>query len=73
ERVADGPEIPAGRPVLADSARVLATPFGDGGTAAPVEPGTERVALAALQVKGVPEVGIEQALWTAVEILREPE
>lgn len=73
ERVADGPEIPAGRPVLADSARVLATPFGDGSTAAPVGPATERIALAALQVKGVPEVGVEQALWTVVEILRESE
>jgi AcrR family transcriptional regulator/DNA/RNA-binding domain of Phe-tRNA-synthetase-like protein len=73
ERVADGPEIPAGRPVLADTVRVLATPFGAGDVSAAVGPATARVALAALQVKGVPDVGVEQALWTVVEILREPE
>jgi AcrR family transcriptional regulator/DNA/RNA-binding domain of Phe-tRNA-synthetase-like protein len=72
ERVAGGPEIPPGRPVLADSSRVLATPFGEGPAAAEVGRGTGRVALAAIQVKGVPEVGVEQALWTVVEILREP-
>jgi DNA/RNA-binding domain of Phe-tRNA-synthetase-like protein len=72
ERVSGGPEIAAGRPVLADSSRVLATPFGRGPAAAAVGPETTRVALAALQVKGVPEVGVEQALWTVVEILREP-
>ncbi|MFL5781046.1 MAG: TetR family transcriptional regulator [Thermoleophilaceae bacterium] len=72
ERVEGGPEIPAGRAVLADSSRVLAMPFGEGSAAAQVGPSTRRVALAALQVKGVPEVGVEQALWTVVEILREP-
>jgi hypothetical protein len=59
--------------VLADAARVLGTPFGAGDAAAAVGPATERVALAALQVKGVPDVGVEQALWTVVEILGEPE
>lgn len=31
--------------------------------------GTERTALAALQVKGLPDVSVQEALWTAVEIL----
>jgi DNA/RNA-binding domain of Phe-tRNA-synthetase-like protein len=67
----DGRALPEGRPVLADAARALAAPFGADKPAARVTPATERVALAALQVKGVPEVSVEEALWTVVEILRE--
>jgi len=29
------------------------------------------MALAALQVKGVPDMSVEEALWTAIEIVRE--
>jgi hypothetical protein len=38
-----------------------------------VTPGsrTERVALAAVQAKGVPDLSVEEALWTAIEIMRE--
>jgi hypothetical protein len=50
----------------------VAVPFGADESAAPVSAATARLALAALQVKGVPEVSVEQALWTVVEILREP-
>ena len=31
---------------------------------------TERTTFVALQVKGVPDVGVEEALWTVVEISR---
>jgi DNA/RNA-binding domain of Phe-tRNA-synthetase-like protein len=69
----DGHVIAEGRPVLADTTRAVAAPFGAGDTAAAVSPGTDRIALAALQVKGVPDVSVEEALWTVVEILREAE
>ena len=72
ERLAeDSRAIPEGRPVLADTARAVAAPFGPVDAAAPVTAATERIALAALEVKGVPEMSIEEALWTVVEILRE--
>ena len=74
ERVGDGSRaIPDGRPVLADTTRAVAAPFGAVEAAAPVTAGTDRIALAALQVKGVPEMSVEEALWTVVEILREAE
>jgi TetR/AcrR family transcriptional regulator len=72
ERLAgDSRAIPEGRPVLSATVRAVAAPFGPVDAAAPVTAGTERIALAALQVKGVPEMSVEEALWTVVEILRE--
>jgi hypothetical protein len=46
----------------------LAAPFGPADAAAAVMEETERVTFVALQVKGVPDVGVEEALWTVVEI-----
>jgi TetR/AcrR family transcriptional regulator len=69
ERVGDQP-IEPGRPVLADRTRVLAAPFGPADPAAAVTEETERMTFVALQVKGVPDVGVEEALWTVVEISR---
>src|SRR5436305_6913071 len=72
ERLAgDSRAIPEGRTVLSDTVRAVAAPFGPVDAAAPVTTATERIALAALQVKGVPEMSVEEALWTVVEILRE--
>jgi hypothetical protein len=34
-----------------------------------VHPSTEEAALAGVQVKGVPDVSVEEALWTAADIL----
>jgi AcrR family transcriptional regulator/DNA/RNA-binding domain of Phe-tRNA-synthetase-like protein len=69
ERIGDRPVEP-GRPVLADRTRVLAAPFGEIDVAAAVTENTERMTFVALQVKGVPDVGVEEALWTVVEISR---
>ena len=65
----DGRELVAGEAVIADHLRPLAALFGD--RHAGSEPGeaTERLALAALQVKGLPDVSVQEAMWTAVEIL----
>jgi DNA/RNA-binding domain of Phe-tRNA-synthetase-like protein len=69
ERIGDH-AIEPGRPVLADSTRVLAAPFGQTDAAVAVMEQTERMTFVALQVKGVPDVGVEEALWTVVEIAR---
>jgi hypothetical protein len=60
--------IEPGRPVIADRTRVVAVPFGPQDPDAAVNPTSERMTFVALQVKGVPDVGMEEALWTVVEI-----
>jgi AcrR family transcriptional regulator/DNA/RNA-binding domain of Phe-tRNA-synthetase-like protein len=69
ERVGDLAIAP-GRPVLADRTRVVAVPFGPHAPEAAVGRSTKHMTLVALQVKGVPDVGVEEALWTVVEIAR---
>jgi DNA/RNA-binding domain of Phe-tRNA-synthetase-like protein len=69
DRVGDQPVEPD-RPVLADRTRVLAVPFGRTDPAVAVTADTEKMTFVALQVKGVPDVAMEEALWTVVEIAR---
>jgi DNA/RNA-binding domain of Phe-tRNA-synthetase-like protein len=66
---ADGRELRGGEIVVADEARPVAVLFGDTAERCGVHPDTERVLLAAVQVKGVPDVSVEEALWIAVETL----
>jgi hypothetical protein len=37
-----------------------------------VLPQSEAMLLAAVQVKGVPDVSVEEALWTVADILQQP-
>ncbi|HEV2075716.1 MAG TPA: hypothetical protein VGR10_05720 [Thermoleophilaceae bacterium] len=74
----DDAEVPAGaRPlsggqiVLADSARSLAVLFGEVAEGRGVHPATTRMSLCGIQVKGVPEVSVEEALWTVADVLAE--
>jgi AcrR family transcriptional regulator/DNA/RNA-binding domain of Phe-tRNA-synthetase-like protein len=69
ERVGDR-AIEPGRPVLADRTRVVAVPFGPDDPETAVGKNTKRMTFVALQVKGVPDVGVEESLWTVVEIAR---
>ena len=55
--------------VIADAERALAVLFGDIGEGIAASDKTERVLLAAVQVKGVPEIALEEAVWTAAEVL----
>jgi DNA/RNA-binding domain of Phe-tRNA-synthetase-like protein len=66
---ADGRELRGGEIVVADEARPVAVLFGDTAERCGVHPDTERVILAAVQVKGVPDVSVEEALWIAAETL----
>ena len=69
ERIGDR-KIEPGRPVLADRAKPIAAPFGPSDPATQITNKTKLITFVALQVKGVPDVGVEEALWTVVEIAR---
>lgn len=53
--------------VVADESRILAVLFGEIAEAHGVTPGSSRVLLVAVAVKGVPEVSVEEALWVVTE------
>lgn len=62
-RETDAPKLPAGRLVVADASAALAILFGE--LAPGCEPcsDTGRLALFAVQVDGVPDLFVEEALW----------
>ena len=66
-------EVPlaSGQVVIADRVRALAVLFGDTAPGCGVQRTSERMLLAALRVKGVPEVSVEEALWVAAETVSE--
>jgi DNA/RNA-binding domain of Phe-tRNA-synthetase-like protein len=73
ERLADGVRpLSVRQIVVADEDRSLAVLFGEVAEECGVIPQTERMVLAALQVKGVPRISVEEALWTAAETLETP-
>ena len=57
--------------VIADHVHPVAALFGRGGAALAPTPSSERIVIAAVQAKGIPDLSAEEALWTAIEILRE--
>jgi DNA/RNA-binding domain of Phe-tRNA-synthetase-like protein len=63
-------ELPPGTLVIADEARPLALLFGATGAGRGVNPRTKRTILAAVQVKGVPDISAEEAIWLAADVLR---
>jgi DNA/RNA-binding domain of Phe-tRNA-synthetase-like protein len=69
EQLSDTLPLAPGRVVIADERRPLALLFGDVGDAGAVGRRTHRVLLAAIRVKGVPEVSVSEALWTAFDTL----
>lgn len=65
----DGPPLASGQVLIADQARAVGVLFGDTAEGRGVTEATRRILLAAIQVKGVPNMSVEEALWTAVEVL----
>ncbi len=63
------PPLPAGTLVIADSERPLTTLFGPDGPARTVTKETGDVAIAAVQVKGVPAIAVEEAFWAVSDVL----
>jgi hypothetical protein len=57
--------------VVADSSSALGVLFADTAERRGVHPDTAEVLLAAVQVKAVPDVCVEEALWIAAETLAE--
>jgi DNA/RNA-binding domain of Phe-tRNA-synthetase-like protein len=64
-------ELPSGTLVIADEERPIALLFGATGANRGVRPRTTRTLLAAIGVKGVPEIAIEEAIWLAAGVLEE--
>jgi DNA/RNA-binding domain of Phe-tRNA-synthetase-like protein len=62
-------DLPAGTLVIADEERPLALLFGATASGRGVQAGSSRTMLAAIGVKGVPEIAIEEAIWLAAGIL----
>jgi DNA/RNA-binding domain of Phe-tRNA-synthetase-like protein len=67
----DGRDLRGGEIVVADSSRPLAVLFGETAERRGVHPDTRELLLAAVQVKGVPDVSVEEALWIAADTLAE--
>jgi DNA/RNA-binding domain of Phe-tRNA-synthetase-like protein len=69
ERLAGVRPLSARQIVVADDRRPVAIVLGEVSHEAGVTPETERMVLCALRVKGVPEIAVEEALWTTAEVL----
>jgi DNA/RNA-binding domain of Phe-tRNA-synthetase-like protein len=64
-----GRPLSSGQIVIADRERALAVLFADLDPDCGVTPQTKRMLLSAVQVEGVPDISIEEALWTVAEIV----
>lgn len=62
--------LPAGRLVVADAQRPVAVLFGDVAPSHAPDKTTTAVRVFSLQVAGVPELHVEEALWSCAEALR---
>jgi DNA/RNA-binding domain of Phe-tRNA-synthetase-like protein len=56
--------------VVADEQRPIGQLFGDPASAAEPDGRTRRAAIAAVQVRGVPDIAVEEAIWIASNVLR---
>ena len=63
-------ELPAGTLVIADDVRPLALLFGALAAGRGVQAKTKRTLLCAVQVKGVPDMAVEEALWLAAGVMQ---
>jgi DNA/RNA-binding domain of Phe-tRNA-synthetase-like protein len=63
-------ELARGTLAIADEAGPVALLFGPAGEGYTVDRSTRRVAIAATQVNGVPQIAVEEALWMAAVTLR---
>jgi DNA/RNA-binding domain of Phe-tRNA-synthetase-like protein len=65
----EGFPLPRRQLVIADADHALAQLFGHVAERHAVSRATERVVLCAVQVKGIPDVVVEEALWIATDVL----
>ena len=64
-----GRPLSSGQIVIADAERVVAVLFADRDPERGVTAQTRRMVMAAVQVAGVPDIAIEECLWTVEEIM----
>lgn len=62
--------LPVGTLVIADEVRPLALLFGAVASGRGVRRGTRRMLVVSVQVKGVPDIAVEEAMWLVVAALR---
>ena len=62
--------LPEGTLVIADEERPVALLFGALGSGRGVDKHTTRTILCSIQVKGVPDIAVEEALWLAAGVMR---
>jgi len=62
-------ELPPGTIVVSDQRRPIGLLFGAIAVGSGVSPKTRRMLLSSIQVKGVPDIAVEEALWLAVQAL----
>jgi DNA/RNA-binding domain of Phe-tRNA-synthetase-like protein len=65
----DGMELPEGAIVVADDLRSVGLVFGETAPGRGVAPRTDRIALCAVRVPGVPEISVEEALWSCAGMI----
>jgi DNA/RNA-binding domain of Phe-tRNA-synthetase-like protein len=63
----DGRPLSSRQVVIADAERSVGVLFADFAEGVEPHSGTRRLRLASVQVKGVPDVSVEEALWTVAE------
>ncbi len=70
ERLAgQGSEMSQGTLTIADEMKPVGLLFGSTAEGYGIERGTRRITVAAVQVKGVPQIAVEEALWMAAATL----
>jgi DNA/RNA-binding domain of Phe-tRNA-synthetase-like protein len=62
-------ELAQGTLTIADERTPVGLLFGDSGDGYAVEPASRRLAIVAVQVKGVPQIAVDEALWMAAATL----
>jgi DNA/RNA-binding domain of Phe-tRNA-synthetase-like protein len=62
-------ELPQGTLIVADERRPLGLLFGATADGRGVNPKTQQIVIAAIQVKGVPQIAVEEALWLAAAVM----
>jgi DNA/RNA-binding domain of Phe-tRNA-synthetase-like protein len=66
----DGRPLSSRQVVIADAERAVGVLFRDLAEGRGVHPSTQRMRIASIQVKGVPDVSVEEALWIVAEVLQ---
>jgi phenylalanyl-tRNA synthetase beta subunit len=62
-------ELPGGTLVIADERRPLGLLFGATADGRGVQPRTRRILVGAIQVKGVPRIAVDEALWLVATVM----